>query len=241
MTGRALRVAALAAVTLAAGGCGDDDGGREAPSGTLNVYVSVPAHGPQAPSGRAVAARRAAGARGRRRACRWTPSAAGEAAFEPARRPGLGRRHRRGQRQARERRPAGDRLRRRAGRGRVGRLGAANQPHRPAPGVAAGRAHEPHAPARRAARARAPSAITPASDAASCGSCRRTRASRARCWRWRGPRPGAGSRSWTRRTSRRASWGPCWTPRSAGRRSPWRTRCSRTIPRPSRKRCASLR
>ncbi len=56
MKGRAVRVAALAAATLAAGGCGQDDDGRKAPSGTLNVYVSVPAHGPPAPSGRAVAA-----------------------------------------------------------------------------------------------------------------------------------------------------------------------------------------
>ena len=56
MAGRALRLAALAAAALAATGCGDDDGGHEAPSGTLHVYVSVPAHGPQAPTGRAVAA-----------------------------------------------------------------------------------------------------------------------------------------------------------------------------------------
>lgn len=56
MTGRALCAAALAAALLAATGCGGEDEGRKAPEGALNVYVSVPAHGPTATSGRAVAA-----------------------------------------------------------------------------------------------------------------------------------------------------------------------------------------
>lgn len=56
MTGRALRAATLAAATLAAAGCGGEDEAKVAPSGTLHVYVSVPRHGPQAATGRAVAA-----------------------------------------------------------------------------------------------------------------------------------------------------------------------------------------
>ena len=56
MTGRALRAATLAAVTLAAAGCGGEDEAQVAPSGALRVYVSAPAHGPQAATGRAVTA-----------------------------------------------------------------------------------------------------------------------------------------------------------------------------------------
>jgi len=55
VTRRALCAAALAAV-VAAAGCGGDDEGRKAPDGALNVYVSVPTHGPAAANGRAVAA-----------------------------------------------------------------------------------------------------------------------------------------------------------------------------------------
>jgi len=51
----ALCAAALAAASLAAAGCGGDEA-RKAPRGTLNVYVSAPAHGPGAPAGRAVVA-----------------------------------------------------------------------------------------------------------------------------------------------------------------------------------------
>ena len=56
MTGRDLCAVAVAAGTLAAAGCGGDDEGSKAPQGALNVYVSVPAHGPTAATGRAVAA-----------------------------------------------------------------------------------------------------------------------------------------------------------------------------------------
>jgi len=56
VAGRALCAAALAAAAIVAAGCGEDDEGKKAPSGPLTVYVSVPAHGDQAPAGRAVEA-----------------------------------------------------------------------------------------------------------------------------------------------------------------------------------------
>ena len=56
MAGRALCAATLVAAALGASGCGGDDEGDKAPSGALTVYVSVPLHGAEAPSGRAVAA-----------------------------------------------------------------------------------------------------------------------------------------------------------------------------------------
>lgn len=56
MAGRTLCAAVLAAASLVASGCGSDDEDTNAPQGPLNVYLSVPVHGPTAATGRAVAA-----------------------------------------------------------------------------------------------------------------------------------------------------------------------------------------